>query len=143
MLIDIDDLRGSAFSDKLTGDNLGNGFFGWFGNDTITGGGGRDMFEFNSDGEGVDTITDFTIGKDSQGDFLQIVDVLDKDVFDINHVNDFARMVQKVGNAEFQVDADGQGDDWVTIAVLQGVNGFGMTAQDMLDNGNLQVTGEA
>ena len=141
VLIGINNLRGSAFNDKLTGDNLGNGFFGWFGNDTITGGGGRDMFEFNSDGEGVDTITDFTIGDNFQGDFLQICDVLD-DSFEVAKVNDFARLVQKVGNAEFQVNADGVGDDWVTIAVLQGVNGFGMTAQDMLDNGNLQVVGE-
>jgi Ca2+-binding RTX toxin-like protein len=126
----------------MIGNNLGNGFFGSGGKDTITGGGGDDMFEFNNTSEGVDTITDFQLGKG--GDYLQIVDVLEPaDGLSVTEdVNSFARVVQVGGNSHFQVNVDGVGDDWETIAILQGVNSFGLTAEKMLADGNLQVTGE-
>jgi len=143
VLMGINTIRGSHFADRLIGNNLGNGFFGAGGDDTITGGGGDDMFEFNDTSEGIDTITDFQLGKG--GDFLQIVDVLeapDGVIVNEENVNDFARILSIGGNSHFQVNVDGAGDDWTTIAILQGVNSFGLTASKMLEDGNLQVTGE-
>jgi Ca2+-binding RTX toxin-like protein len=142
VLIGINTIRGSGFADKLTGDNLGNGFFGADGNDTITGGGGSDMFEFNNTFEGIDLITDFQLGVG--GDFLQIVDVLEPPdgVSVLEDVDKFARIQQIGGDSHFQVNVDGEGNDWETIAILQGVSSFGLTADKMLENGNLQVTGE-
>lgn len=64
-----DDIIGSQGNDTLKGDNQyndltglsGNDYLvGGGGNDTLTGGSGADFFVFNSLGDGVDKITDFT-----------------------------------------------------------------------------------
>lgn len=54
----IENLFGSAFGDKLTGNSGVNKITGFKGNDTLTGGGGSDIFVFAA-GYGRDTITDF------------------------------------------------------------------------------------
>ena len=78
-LLDIENLAGSGFNDTLTGDDSVNRIDGNFGNDiiqglggadqligdrgndTITGGAGNDTFLYFN-GDGADTITDFTAG---------------------------------------------------------------------------------
>ncbi len=71
-LIDIEQVIGSAFGDRLTGDNRGNALEGRGGDDTLNGGGGNDMlhggagtdtFEFDPAGNGVDTIVDAEDGE--------------------------------------------------------------------------------
>lgn len=73
-LIGIEDVRGSAFNDLISGDANANRLEGRDGDDILTGGGGNDSllggdgadtFRFNAFGEGNDVIEDFTVGQDS------------------------------------------------------------------------------
>ena len=70
--VSIENLSGSNFDDKLTGDSNANTISGGLGNDTINGGAGNDtliggagadVFLFNF-GTGKDTVTDFTVAED-------------------------------------------------------------------------------
>ena len=60
----IENLFGSAFGDKLTGNTGENKLTGYKGNDTLTGGSGADIFVFAA-GYGRDTITDFKNNEDN------------------------------------------------------------------------------
>jgi Ca2+-binding RTX toxin-like protein len=75
-LLNIESLRGSAYSDTLLSNTGANTLFGGagndllaggLGNDTLTGGIGQDTFAFNSTlGAGnIDTITDFNVANDT------------------------------------------------------------------------------
>jgi Ca2+-binding RTX toxin-like protein len=69
--ISIENLLGSAFDDRLTGNGHDNALIGAQGNDRLVGGGGADLFVFAA-GDGRDTIVDFdTIG----GDVIDLADV--------------------------------------------------------------------
>jgi hypothetical protein len=61
-----DFLVGSAGNDLLNGDNGSDTLRGGLGSDILTGGNGEDIFVFAS-GEGIDTITDFSLGTDKIG----------------------------------------------------------------------------
>jgi Ca2+-binding RTX toxin-like protein len=63
----IESLTGSNFADILKGDGNANGIWGGAGDDTLTGGGGQDVFAFAAAGaaNGVDEITDFVSGVDT------------------------------------------------------------------------------
>jgi hypothetical protein len=61
-----DFLVGSAGNDLLNGDNGSDTLRGGLGTDTLTGSNGQDVFVFAS-GEGMDTITDFSLGSDKIG----------------------------------------------------------------------------
>ncbi|MEG4634883.1 calcium-binding protein, partial [Microcoleus sp. AR_TQ3_B6] len=50
----------------LIGGNGADTLMGGLGSDTLTGGNGKDIFVFAS-GEGIDTITDFSLGTDKIG----------------------------------------------------------------------------
>ncbi|XWK88426.1 MAG: esterase-like activity of phytase family protein [Phormidium sp.] len=56
----VNNITGTAFNDKLTGNSNPNFIAGGNGKDTLTGGGGADIFFYNSANEGDDTITDFS-----------------------------------------------------------------------------------
>ena len=58
-----DTLYGAAGSDTILGGAGSDHLVGGTGNDTLTGGADTDYFWFDS-GDGVDTITDFTVGTD-------------------------------------------------------------------------------
>ncbi|WP_027580083.1 nidogen-like domain-containing protein [Bradyrhizobium sp. Ai1a-2] len=60
----IENLRGTAFDDTLTGDGHNNILSGGAGNDTLFGGAGNDTFVFKQNAIGHDTIGDFTPGQD-------------------------------------------------------------------------------
>jgi Ca2+-binding RTX toxin-like protein len=57
-LVNIEGIRGSYYNDVLTGNDKGNFFETFSGNDRLTGRGGSDQFSFST-GCGRDTITDF------------------------------------------------------------------------------------
>ena len=57
-------LEGTTEEDTLVGSAVSDRIIGFAGNDTITTGNGNDVLVFNSPGEGVDTITDFSVGSD-------------------------------------------------------------------------------
>ena len=56
-------LTGSAFADTLGGNSAANRLIGGIGNDTLMGGAGADTFVF-AQGDGDDTISDFSIAED-------------------------------------------------------------------------------
>lgn len=63
VLLNIENLRGSAFGDTLTGDAGNNVINGGAGNDILRGGGGNDVFVFNTNQSiGSDRILDFSAG---------------------------------------------------------------------------------
>ncbi|MEG4405842.1 cadherin-like domain-containing protein [Microcoleus sp. MON2_D5] len=57
---------GNAGNDLLNGDNGDDTLRGGLGTDILTGGNGKDVFVFAS-GEGIDTISDFSLGSDKIG----------------------------------------------------------------------------
>lgn len=59
-----ENVEGSGFNDKLTGNALDNDLTGLMGPDNLTGGLGSDSFVYNAAAEGSDTITDFVSGTD-------------------------------------------------------------------------------
>jgi hypothetical protein len=59
-------LFGNAGNDVLNGDNGEDTLRGGLGTDILTGGNGKDVFVFAA-GEGIDTITDFSLGSDKIG----------------------------------------------------------------------------
>lgn len=70
---------GGAGSDTLIGNGADNLLIGGLGNDILTGGDGKDTFKWlagEADGS-VDKITDFTLGSGSNGDVLDLSQLLD------------------------------------------------------------------
>lgn len=59
-----DRLEGAAGHDTLIGKQGHDTLIGWHGNDTLTGNEGIDYFSLNQPGQGVDTLTDFSVGQD-------------------------------------------------------------------------------
>jgi Ca2+-binding RTX toxin-like protein len=59
-----DRLEGAAGNDTLIGKQGSDTLIGWHGNDTLTGNEGTDYFILNQPGQGVDTLTDFSVGQD-------------------------------------------------------------------------------
>jgi Ca2+-binding RTX toxin-like protein len=57
-------LTGSGFADRLTGGAGDDTITGGAGNDKLAGGAGADTFAFAAPGDGIDIITDFTVGQD-------------------------------------------------------------------------------
>jgi Ca2+-binding RTX toxin-like protein len=76
-LVRVENLFGSSFSDKLTGDGGANELYGNGGDDTLTGGGGADSLY---GGKGSDTVVfagkrlDYLVGYDARTDSYAIVD---------------------------------------------------------------------
>ncbi len=64
VLVNIENLTGSAFNDSLVGNSEANVLNGLAGNDALAGGAGADVFVYAASGNGVDTISDF--GSDDQ-----------------------------------------------------------------------------
>ncbi len=58
-LIGIENIKGTAFNDRITGSGDNNIIRGIDGTDTLTGGGGADSFVYNNPNQGSDFITDF------------------------------------------------------------------------------------
>jgi Ca2+-binding RTX toxin-like protein len=56
--------KGTNGKDVILGTNLGDILSGGLGNDTLAGSDGGDSFLFNATNEGIDTITDFSVGSD-------------------------------------------------------------------------------
>ncbi|PCK00089.1 MAG: hypothetical protein COA45_04205 [Zetaproteobacteria bacterium] len=108
---------------------------GGTGNDVITGGGGADRFVFEAEvvGDGVDTITDFNV---SDGDMLDISDILLGYDPLTDTISDFIQITDNGTDSTLSIDANGGADNFVQIAVLLGVTG--LTDEDALEtSGNL------
>jgi Ca2+-binding RTX toxin-like protein len=141
-----DTIIGAAANDLLLGgkgnDTISGGaghdyIWGGVGADVLTGGEGRDRFAYHSLAEGGDTITDFQAGRG--GDVIDLSVMAAK--FGWGNVDPvdagFARFVQDGANVLVQVDQNGGGDSFVTIATLQNVD------VSRLTHGNFHTSLEA
>lgn len=148
----IQNLDGSDQTDQFFGDSQDNVFrgydgddflFGGAGSDTLIGGagtdvlrgqGGSDIFGFTSFDGSVDQIKDFTVTGGSS-DQINITDLLSGFSQGSSDLNNFARLInQNSATADLQVNADGQGTDFVTIAHLRGSDFNGLSIDDLSSN---------
>jgi VCBS repeat-containing protein len=117
-----DSLVGGAGSDTLRGSG---------GNDTLTGGAGSDVFDYDAladRGTAGDRITDFATG--AGGDVLDLADILDSFAgYDGTNAisGGYLRFAASGANTLVQVDSDGGGNSFVTLATL---NNAAMTVAD-------------
>lgn len=114
-------LYGGAGDDTISGTNNGNGLYGGTGSDTLTGGsGGDDFFFMAADNfDGVDTITNFDV---SEGDTIDISDLLSGYNHGTDDIDDFVAFVVSGGDVRIEVDVDGTGTDaaFAAVAIVTG-----------------------
>ncbi|MFP4313918.1 MAG: type I secretion C-terminal target domain-containing protein [Alphaproteobacteria bacterium] len=112
-------LDGGAGNDVLYGEGGDDILIGGSGDDVLNGGTGSDTFVFNSL-DGSDTVKDFEAGIDKL-DISEILEGYDELSSDLEN---FIQLVIDQNNADtiLQVNADGQGTDFQTIATLEGVS---------------------
>ncbi|WVT77437.1 DUF5801 repeats-in-toxin domain-containing protein (plasmid) [Sinorhizobium chiapasense] len=112
-----DTLYGEGGADSLYG-GLGNDtLYGGTGSDTMTGGAGSDTFVIDPNDLSLgiaDVITDY-----ESGDFVDLSELLGNLPADTDLKGDYVQVVQDGQNANLQVDTNGNGDSWHTVAVLE------------------------
>lgn len=117
-----DTISGGKGRDRLDGKAGDDTLAGGRGDDRLTGGPGSDTFSFHGRDEGVDTITDFAIAGNDQ-DML----AFSRAIFDGPSGDDglalvdggFLRAQDAPGDrTAVQIDSDGGGDDFETIALV-------------------------
>jgi Ca2+-binding RTX toxin-like protein len=139
-----DTLEGGAGNDHLVGgpgdDILKGGagddvIRGGEGADLLTGGAGFDQFIFEGVGEGADTITDFKVSGPSADQLVLSASMFEgfagDDAFDLVG-SGFLRAAAGGGVTEVQVDLDGGGDSFITLAVLDGAISNGVLADHVV-----------
>ena len=132
---DNDVLIGGAGDDYING-GIGNDVLvGGEGADQLFGDQGADIFLYQSIGDAGDTIEDFNI---AEGDSINITDVLEGFDAGTSNYEDFIQLVANGDDTVLEVNADGQGNDFVALAVIQGGVG-GAELSDLIANGNLVV----
>jgi Ca2+-binding RTX toxin-like protein len=119
------DVTGNDLGNTIVGNNGNNGIAGGAGNDTLTGGGGADTFMFADSGAGnVDTILDYSAGRNDKIDLSGLLDAH----FGVgSNESDFVRLSNAGSNVIVQVDTDGaaNGANWSDVAVLQNYHSAG------------------
>ena len=118
-----DQLLGGAGNDELQGSSGNDLLVGGSGNDKLTGSSGSDTFAYHAIADGIDTITDFKTTGSSQDkiafDDSMFTGFTGDDGFDL--IGDgFLRAQAASGGRTFvQIDADGGGNNFQTIAILE------------------------
>ena len=139
-----DTLQGGADGDTLLGglgdDDLAGGagddfLLGGAGADVLAGGGGLDQFAFATAGEGIDTITDFKLSGASRDTIVLSASMFEgfagDDAFDLVG-GGFLRAQSGGGQTQLQVDVDGGGNSFVTLATINGTLSNGVLADHVL-----------
>jgi Ca2+-binding RTX toxin-like protein len=134
-----DVLSGSHHSDILNGMGGDDVIYGAGGDDILTGGTGADRFVYSSINDGKDLITDFSV---SQGDVLDIANILTG--FDplTDAISDFVRLTQQNNGVVLSVDANGLdgGRQYSDLALLSGQNANSINLEDWVDQGILKAS---
>ncbi len=120
-----DTLVGGAGDDLFYGEGGDDLLIVGEGLDVIFGGEGSDTIEFTVADDSVDILGDFEVGAD--GDILDISAILDgyDPLSDV--ISDFVQLMDNAdGDTEILINADGQGDDFVALALFDG----GLAAED-------------
>lgn len=133
-----DQLLGGLGADTIKG-GAGNDYIaGGIGADILTGGTGSDRFAYQDLTDAGDVIVDFTAGP--EGDLIDLAALSRRLGWRGDPVADgYVRFSQAGGNTLVQVDADGGGNSWITLATLRGVNVGDLTANNL--STRLVVTG--
>lgn len=127
---DNDRLLGGKGNDLISG-GAGNDYIsGGVGADTLIGGTGSDRFAYLNINESGDTILDFAAGKGG--------DVIDLSAMALRYgwkgdlfAGGYVRFVQSGANALVQVDTDGGGNGYSTLATLNGVSSSALTPDNV------------
>ncbi|WP_245283764.1 calcium-binding protein [Bradyrhizobium sp. URHD0069] len=132
---DNDVLLGGAGNDVLKGGAGNDVITGNAGNDTLTGGAGNDQFVFGSIADGIDTITDFKMSGASENRFVISASTFQNftgdDAFDLVG-SGYLRALFGNGTTQIQIDVDGGGDSFVTMAMLTGNMSNGVLADHVV-----------
>ena len=137
-LISVENAIGSNFNDIFRGDLRDNDLDGGAGDDVLrgtkgadrlTGGEGSDDFLwYDRDLDGsLDRITDFDA---ASGDRLDLSKIISDDAADFD-VTEFIDFTDDGTDTTVRIDVNGGGDQWLNLAVLEGVTG--LTEQDAED----------
>jgi Ca2+-binding RTX toxin-like protein len=112
---------GTAGADTLSGSAADDVVVGGQGADVLAGGDGGDTFVFRSGDLGtVDTISDFSM---ESGDVLAIGALLDGYTAGAD-LGQYVSLHETAAGTMVAVNADGQGDDFQDLVLLQGVTGL-------------------
>ncbi|WP_178130304.1 S-layer family protein [Reyranella sp. CPCC 100927] len=139
-----DDLDGGADNDRLSG-GAGNDVLkggagddvlkGGAGTDTLTGGAGFDRFWFDSLSDGIDTITDFKLSGASEDRIVLSASMFQNftgdDAFDLIG-SGYLRASAAGGQTQIQVDLDGGGNSFQTLAIVNGTFTNGVLADHLI-----------
>jgi Ca2+-binding RTX toxin-like protein len=133
-----DTLIGGKGEDVLEGGSSDDTLVGGQGQDTLTGDAGADTYLWHKVDEVGDTITDFETG--TNGDHLNIADLLVGYVDGTSDELDFVRLLGVGSDTVVQVDVDGAigGSNFIDVATLTGVSGLNLNT--LLDDGNVQLS---
>lgn len=139
-----DRLSGQIGNDTLNGDDGADRLYGGDGDDILIGGAdkdllwgdaGADTFGFTAIDSQADILQDFDL---SAGDKLNITDILDGFQQGVDDISDFVSLQTRSDTrTDLWVNEDGQGTDFVRIAVVRGTDFTGVDANDLLNSGAL------
>ncbi len=125
-------LLGGKGDDLITGGGGADYIWGGAGNDTVFGGLGRDRFAFHDMSEAGDIIGDFEAGlRGDQIDLSVMRARLDWEAGD-PIANGYLRWVQSGSDVLVQINADGVGDDFVTLTTLTDTNASSLSAANVI-----------
>jgi hypothetical protein len=130
-----DILYGGRGSDFLYGGEGDDVLYGGKGRDFLYGEEGADRFVFDSASGPADRIKDFDV---SEGDALDISEILEGYDPASDVISDFVRLNDRGGDTKLQVNSDGHGRGFASIAIIEGGVGEA-TVADLIEEGALIV----
>jgi hypothetical protein len=127
---ELNHLNGTEVSEILVGSTSNDFITGYKGRDTLTGGGGNDIFYYNETSDGIDIITDF----DSNGDLLDFRAIVANELNNVsNPFGSYVKAVSFGSHTMIQVDFDASGSLYPKdVVLLQNVDFNTINASDFL-----------
>lgn len=150
-----DTLHGGAGDDYLYGDDGDDTLYADAGNDFLRGGNGNDLLVMDAGTQtaygdaGTDTYgwtaADGNVDKiygfsAADGDKLNLTDILSGFAVGVSDIDDFVKIVvNSTSTSTLQIDANGGGDSFTTLATIYNTNMTGITVQGLYDAGRIVV----